>query len=135
MKPFFSIRIEWNPADSEDETHRDCFTVRRAIARQVSPCPEWFADTKKREAPLSDDTASVVQAITSCIEDLSREAKWTLPDLIEDIVFDLANSGVLEEQVINLAEIAVEGCSDEFLDRLQKIIDGERANTKPERKP
>jgi hypothetical protein len=135
MKPFFSIRIEWNPADSEDETHRDCFAVRKTIARQVNPAPKWVANAKKCAAPLRDDTANVVHAITSSIQDLSREAKWTLPDLIADIVFDLANGESLGESVLNLAEIAVDGCEDEFLDGLQKIIDGERAKTKQEPQP
>jgi hypothetical protein len=132
MKPFFSIRIEFNPADSEDETHRDCFAIRKTIARQITPCPTWGANAKKCKAQLREDTEHVVQAITSSIEELSRDAKWTLPDLIEDIVFELANGAVLEEQVLRLAGIAVPECSDEFLDQLQKIIDSERAKTKPE---
>jgi hypothetical protein len=135
MKPFFSIRIEWNPADSEDQRHRDCFAFMKTVARQVIPCPKWVADAEKRNRPLRDDTASVVQAITSCIEDLSRTATWTLPGLIGDIVFDLASHEGLEEQVLDLAEIAVDGCDDKFLDRLQKMIDGERAKAKPEPQP
>lgn len=136
MKPFFSIRIEWNPADSQDESHRDCFTVKKSVARQVKPCPNWVSDEAKRAAPLSDDTSNVVHCITTCLEDLRREAKWMLPDLISDIVFDLAIASAegLDEQALRLTEIAVDGCGDEFLDSLQKLIDKERAKAKPEPK-
>lgn len=127
MRPFFAIRIEWNPADSQDESHRDSFVVRRTVARQVNPCPKWVANEKKRLAAVGDDLSHVTHAITTCIEDLSREAKWTLPDLIADVCFNLANnSDCLEKEVILMAEIAADGCDDEFLDKLQKIIDDER---------
>jgi hypothetical protein len=126
MKPFFSIRIEWNPADSEDQSHRDLFLTRRTVARQTNPCPEWVLDDQKRNEPLREDTSSVVTAIVECIHDLNDEAKWTLPTLIEDIVFGLANRDGLEEHILEMAEIAVDGCSDEFIDSLQKLIDDER---------
>jgi hypothetical protein len=126
MKPFFSIRIEWNPADSEDQSHRDLFLTRRTVARQVKPCPEWVADDDKRSEPLRDDVSSVVTAIVECIHDLKDEAKWNLPTLIEDVVFGLANRDGLEEHILEMAEIAVDGCSDEFLDGVQKLLDDER---------
>ena len=126
MKPFFSIRIEWNPADSTVESHRDSFVVRRTVARQVNPCPKWVANEKKRLATVKDDCSHVTSAISTCIEDLSREAKWMLPHLIADVCFDLANSDCLETEVIRMVEIAADGCDDDFLNNLQKIIDGER---------
>lgn len=126
MKPFFSIRIEWNPADSDDESARDSFSVKRSVARQCEPAPKFSTDTKKLADLLQEDTSNVVQAIVSCVEDLGREAKWTLPNLVSDIVFDLANADSLEEHITNMAEIAMDGCSDAFLDSLQKLIDRER---------
>ena len=29
MKPFFSIRVEYNPADADDQSHRDGHAVRK----------------------------------------------------------------------------------------------------------
>jgi hypothetical protein len=130
MKPFFAIRIDWNPADSEDESHRDAFSIRKSIARQVKPAPTCFKSQEKREAPLRDDASNVVKCITSCIERLGGEAGWRLPGLIADIVFDLSIRDGLEEQIINMTEIAVDGCSDEFLDSLQKLIDSEKSKAK-----
>ena len=126
MKQFFSIRIEWNPADSKEESHRDCFSTKRSVARQVNPAPEWSADEKKCKDPSRDDAQNVVNAITACITELTREAKWSLPDLVENIIFELANEGVLEEQTLRLAELAIDEGSTEFVDALQKLIDNER---------
>ncbi len=126
MKPFFSIRVDYNPADSEDQEHRNCFSAKRSVARQMKPCPKWSADAIKRRKQLRDDTANVVQSIVACIEGLAGEAKWTMPDLVEAVVFDLANNAGLEQQVLDLASIAIEGCEDDFLDSLQKLIDSER---------
>jgi len=128
MKPFFSIRIEWNPADSDEQSHRDCFSTKRSVARQVNPSIEWFANDEKRNGQLRDDTRSVVDAIARCIDDLKREAKWTLPDLTEDLVFELANNEILEEQLLRMATTAIDGCDDSFLDSLQELIDNERKN-------
>jgi hypothetical protein len=75
---------------------------------------------------MRDDANNVVNAITACITELSRGAKWTLPDLVEDIIFDLANDGVLEEQTLRLAASAIDEGSAEFIDELQKLIDNER---------
>jgi hypothetical protein len=126
MKPFFSIRIDYNPADSEDQEHRDCFSAKRSVARQMKPCPKCSVDAIKRKKLLRDDTSNVVQAIAHCIQDLKGEAKWMLPDLVEDVVFDLANNAGLERQVLDIASIAIDGCEDDFLDGLQKLIDSER---------
>jgi hypothetical protein len=126
MKQFFSIRIEWNPADSKEESHRDCFSTKRSVARQVNPFCEWSPDDKKCKDLFREDVHNVVRTITDCITELSREAKWTLPGLVEDIIFELANEGVLEEQALRLAEIAIDEGSTEFIDALQKLIDNER---------
>jgi hypothetical protein len=126
MKPFFSIRIDYNPADSEDQEHRDCFSAKRSVARQMKPCPKFSVDAIKRKKLLRDDTSNVVQAIVHCIQDLKGEARWRLPDLVEDVVFDLANNAGLERQVLDIASIAIDGCEDDFLDGLQKLIDSER---------
>jgi hypothetical protein len=126
MKPFFSIRIEWNPADTEDQLHRDLFSTRRTVARQTSPCPVWVSNDEQRNASMECDTSNVVTAIVECIHDLKGEAKWQLPTLIEDVVFGLANRDGLEERVLEMAEIAIDECSEEFLDCLQKLIDDER---------
>jgi hypothetical protein len=126
MKPFFSIRIDYNPADSEDQEHRDCFSAKRSVARQMKPCPKFSVDAIKHKKLLRDDTSNVVQAIVHCIQDLKGEARWRLPDLVEDVVFDLANNAGLERQVLDIASIAIDGCEDDFLDGLQKLIDSER---------
>jgi hypothetical protein len=126
MKQFFRIRIEWNPADSKEESHRDCFSTARSVARQVNPAPEWSPDDKKRKDSLMHDAHNVTTAITACITELSREAKWNLPHLVEDIIFELANEDVLEEQTLRLAELAIDEGSADFVDALQKLIDNER---------
>ena len=126
MKQFFSIRIEWNPADSKEESHRDCFSTKRSVARQVNPAPEWSPDDKKRKDSFMDDAHNVTTAIAACITELKREAKWNLPHLVEDIIFELANEDVFEEQTLRLAELAIDGGSADFVDALQKLIDNER---------
>lgn len=136
MKPFFSIRIEYNPADNPvDQSHKDGYAVRVAIARQESrtPAPGQDSDEAEDKAAGGDQEA-IVSAIVRSVMFLDRvymdEGKY---DFADDIMFEIANrSGDLEQSAVWLVQQVIEGSDDEFLDDLQKMIDKERKKGRPD---
>jgi hypothetical protein len=132
MKPFFSIRVEYNPADSDDQSHRDGHAVRMTVARQVSPMPAPGQDSfEARKKAHADDQESIVSAIVRAVMFLDRvRADSGEYDFADDVIFELANrSGDMEAAVGCLVAQTIEGCDEDFLDALQKMIDKERKGT------
>jgi hypothetical protein len=126
VKPFFSIKIEWNPADSEDQSFRDCFTIKRTVARQVEPAPDWSAKKNEMRAKLGDDLESVSQAISESLKDFIRKAGWRLPGISGDILLELADFEESEEAFVRFFEMSIEGFGVDLLDKLHGLIDAER---------
>lgn len=129
MKPFFSIRIEYNPADSDDYSHSDGFAVRVAIARQQIADREGEESREEQnrlaQASNRDDVVSAISRSLRFIDGAFIESGDY--EFMDEMLFALANrGGGLEENVLDLATFAVDGGSDEFLDSLQSILDGER---------
>lgn len=136
MKPFFAIRIEYNPADNPvDQSHRDGYAVRVAVARQESRAPAPGQDSDEAEDKAAEgDQEAIVSAIVRAVMFLDRvymdEGKY---DFADDIMFEIANrSSDLEQSAAWLVRQAIEGCDDEFLDNLQEMIDEERKKGKPD---
>ena len=136
MKPFFSIRVEYNPADAYDQSHRDGHAVRMTVARQVpvqvnrlSPMPAPGQDSVEAQKKAhADDQKSIVSAIVRAVMFLDRvrfdSGEY---DLADDVIFELANrSGDMEAAVGCLVDQTIKGCDEGFLDALQKMIDKER---------
>lgn len=130
MKPFFLIRVAYNPADSDDQETRDGYAVRASVARQHIYEPgegEDQADAARRGS--ADDVEAIVSAIVRAMSFIDGAlVEKRCYDFLNDLIFELANrgNGGLEANVLELAKIAADGCEDDFLDGLQAIIDDAR---------
>jgi hypothetical protein len=128
MKPFFAIRIDYNPADSDDQDHRDENTVRFAVARQCHPSVMEGADEESRaEAAVADDRKAIVDRFASAVRFADRAMNdgddWSLLDEVMKAL--LGVYGGLST-VRYLLDTVIDEADEDDLEELQAIIDRQR---------
>lgn len=121
MKPFFSIRIDYNPADSEDMVAFDENAVRFAIARE----------TERHDAKSNYETwQNVASKVVSAIQWLCGTADPGDYGLL-GAIFDEMRSGFPKHFLDSIKDAAEIGDDDE-IDQLREAIEkGVKAANEP----
>lgn len=120
MKPFFSIRIDYNPADSDDMVAFDENAIRLALARETE---------RDEGAGRNYETwQNVAIKITSAIQWLRDNADPDDQGLIEALFFEMRHR--FQEQFIGAIEDAASFGDEEEVEALRAAIDrGVKAST------
>jgi len=128
MKPFFAIRIDYNPADSDDQEHRDENAISATVARQCDPSVMEGADEESRtEAAVADDRKAIVECTTLALRFADRamgyDDDW---DLLDEVMKSLVGIWGGLSTVRYLLDTVIGEADEDDLEELQAIIDKQR---------
>ena len=135
MKPFFSIRIDYNPADNlDDQSIRDTNTFRITVARETGPedpCGDDTQEDAERDA-RADTRTCVIEAVLRTLQSLhlvaSKNTSWSfMGDLIQELI---DQDGESEKRLLSLVRREL-SCfpDDSFVEPLEKMIASYKAGT------
>lgn len=118
MKPFFSIRIDYNPADSEEMVAFDANSIRLSLARETDPIEDGGRNFETYQ--------NMAERIINSIDWLRGVADINDEGLIDCIFFDMRTR--FREQFLKAIEETAECADDDEVEEMRKaIVRGERA--------
>ena len=122
MKPFFSIRIDYNPADGEDMVAFDENAIRLALARET--------ERGEGERRNYETWQNVAVKITSAIQWFRDNADPADEELLSALFFEMRLQ--FQKQFIEAIEEAASCGDEEDVEALRAAIDrGVKASTEP----
>lgn len=117
MKPFFSIRIDYNPSDDDSMMAFDSNTVRFSLARETERDREGNGPAARNYETYQDMAEKIVAALSW----LNDTADPDQSGMLDALFFDLRTK--FRKQFLDEIATAAEMGDDDDLDQLRQAID------------
>ena len=128
-KPFFSIRIDYSPADDDSMDAFDSHSLRVSIARATQNDEDDCRDPN--DATCMDIACRVVSAIEWLSKTVDPDVTESQNRLVSSLMFEM-RMRFWSAFVDQITEVAEGGDDDELLAMKNAITNGERKSQKTE---